>query len=86
MPRLTSISCDNGVVTASNGQKTWTLTEAMIPAQQNTPAKVEAWANNWLAANVTECQVLIHVFSLAPLKMTVWTGTLGALVPVDWWG
>ena len=63
----------------------WLLTEAMIPAQQNTPAKVETWANNWLASNVTTCQVVVHVFSLGPLAWTVWCADLGVSVPAEWW-
>jgi len=65
---------------------TKTFTASIIPAQNTTIAAIETWVNGtWIPANITTCQVQVHIFSLNPLRVTVGTWNLGAAIPANWW-
>jgi hypothetical protein len=40
----------------------------------------------WVPANITGCQLVVHVFTIAPLTVAVWVGNLGIPPPTgNWW-
>lgn len=85
MPCVQSLQITSTSITVVSGGTTKTLTYASIPATNNTVAKVETYANTWLAANVPECQAVVHVFVLSPLSLTVSCWNIGAAIPASWW-
>ena len=85
MPPVRSVTITPDSVTLVTVKGTRTLLASDIPQNQNTAAKAETWANTWLAANVLDCQVRVHVFSLSPLSWTCGTWNLGLPIPDGWW-
>lgn len=85
MPPIRSVSIDATQIQILDRIGTRRLTYSSIPQSQNSIAKAEAWVNNWLAQNITEYAVVVHVFSISPLRVTVWTGAAGTSPPADWW-
>lgn len=61
------------------------LQKSDIPQSENTIAKVELFANAWLAQNVTGYQARVHVVSLVPFNVFLGTWDLGAVIPANWW-
>lgn len=65
---------------------TRTLLASAIPSGSTTIAQVETYINSiWIPANVSGYQMQVHVFSLNPLRVTVWTGNIGIPIPANWW-
>lgn len=62
-----------------------TFVYSALPATQDTPAKAETFINTWCAANISDYQMVVHVFSISPVQLTVWTGNLGVTIPANWW-
>ncbi len=85
MPQIQSVAVTPTSITLTLKSGTKTFLASDIPGSQDTPAKAEATANTWAAANITECQVRVHVFSLSPFRWTVGTFNLGAAIPPTWW-
>lgn len=85
MPSIQKIQItkDNLVFGDRSGVKT--LEFSNIPKTETSIAKVEAWVNNWLAANKGDYQMVCHVFSVSPIKLTVGTFDLGITIPANWW-
>lgn len=63
------------------------LLYSSIPANViNQPvATVESWVNTWLASNVVNMQVRVHIFSLAPLSLTTICVNMGEPIFASWW-
>jgi hypothetical protein len=88
MPAIRSVLCQSGsFVVADQGGVSRIVTTAMIPGPDNTPALVATWINTvWVPANITGCQLIVHVFTIAPLTVAVWTGNIGVTPPSgSWW-
>jgi hypothetical protein len=85
MPHVQSVVVLSDRVTIVQNGATRTLLFADIPAQNNTAEKIETHANTWAATNVPLCQTRIHVFTVSPLRLTVGTWNLGAVIPENWW-
>jgi hypothetical protein len=63
-----------------------TLLAASIPVGNNTPSKVETFINTiWIPANVTDYQMRVHVFSIAPLRVALGTWNMNETIPPNWW-
>jgi hypothetical protein len=60
---------------------------ASIPPNQRTSvAKMETWINTvWIPANISGYVCAVHVFSIAPFHVTVYTGDFGTAIPANWW-
>ena len=75
---------NNGIRIVS-AKGTFEFTEADIPANvRNKPiATIEAWANTFLAQTQPDYFAVVHIFSLSPLAITVYTGDTAP--PANWW-
>ena len=85
MPAIRQVQINGTSLTITDYTGVKTFTYSTIPVTQNTIAKKETWVNAWLAANVTTCQAVIHIFTESPLTLTVWTGNPGIAIPANWW-
>jgi len=61
--------------------------EAQLRRPNQTIAKVEAWAQNYLEDNwpTPGETVLVHVFSIVPLRFTITVLSVGIIPDPDWW-
>ena len=84
MPSVRSIDLTNGL-RLIDAAGTKVITAATIPAQQDTLAKAEGWRNTWLAGQVNGYQAVVHLFSLNPLQLAIYTAELGRAIPANWW-
>lgn len=85
MPAIRQVSIQSDKISFDSVGVTKTLTYASMPASQNTIAKVESFINSWLASNVNSCQMVCHIFSINPVKATIYTANLGDSIPANWW-
>lgn len=83
MPTIRSVDCSNGI-TIIDGSGKRQLLPANIPAQLLLPQDVENWINqNWLQS--PDYQINVHVVSVQPLQVTVYTANIGEIIPPNWW-
>lgn len=89
----------DAVITRVSNRTTVTMRKdgVVISAPQITNATVsavETVLNNWLSGTVLGVGggnldgafvAAVHVFSLNPLSVTVWSGNLGLTPPANWW-
>lgn len=86
MPPVRSVLIGDNSLTISDHTGVKVLTYAQIPPTQNTPKKIETYINTvWIPANITGYAATAHVFSLNPLRLTLWTGDTGLSAPANWW-
>lgn len=85
MPPIRSVTIGPTSATIIGTKGTRTFTYSTVPGNQDTPAKVEGFVNTWCSSNITECQVVCHVFSVSPLVVTFGTFNLGVSIPSNWW-
>lgn len=85
MPPVRAVSFVDDVLTIDDlrGQKV--LLKSQAPANVNSIAKWETFANDWAATNIPDYQVRVHITSLTPLRGTIGTWNLGDTIPVNWW-
>lgn len=87
-PPIRSITItDNQIQFVDYRGGTRTIAAASIPVAQNTAAKVETYLNTtWLpSVRGADYQIVIHVFSISPLKAAVLVTGVGVSVPANWW-
>ena len=88
MPPVRSITtaADRLTIVLNDGVER-TILASQIPATQNTVAKVETYLNNiWRPTFLAgRCVMEVHVFSLNPLRVNVWTSNTGLTPPANWW-
>lgn len=86
MPPIRSVTCiDDSFSFMGSDGILHQIFASEIPASNNTVAKVQAFANTWLAANVVGFQAQVHVFSLSPFRVIVTTANLGETIRPNWW-
>lgn len=85
MPALRSVRATETLIEIVQASGTKTLLASSVPGSNDTAAKWETFANTWSASNILDCQVRVHVFSLTPLRWTVGTWNLGAVIDPNWW-
>jgi hypothetical protein len=85
MPAIRSLQVNSDSITFVDDKGTHTFLASDIPQSSNTPSKVETFVNNWLAANITDYQIAVHVISVNPLNASIYTADFGATIPSNWW-
>ncbi len=86
MPAIRSVQIEDNLVTITDQKGVRILDATKLAGNLNTIAKVENFVNNtWIPANITDYACAVHVFSLNPLRVTVWTGDIGLTPPANWW-
>lgn len=86
MPPVRSVSCNPVALSIIDKNSSRTLTFSTLSGSLNTATKVENYINNtWIPANITDYEAAIHVFTLNPLRYTIWTGNKGMTPPTNWW-
>ena len=87
MPPIRNVKCtDNRIEFTDYAGVARVLDAAAIPSAQNTAAKFEKWLNTvWIPTNVTGYQMVGHVVSRSPLRVTILTLNAGEPIPANWW-
>ena len=85
MPPVRSVAISDSALSLTDLARSRTFVFATLPGTENTPAKAEAFINGYLRVVITEYQVVVHVFAIAPLRLTVMTADRGVTIPDTWW-
>lgn len=89
MPTIRLMDSPADSVTITTHKGTRTLTRADIPANViNKPiATIEGFVRQWLATNIPECQMDVHITSVTPtLLWTFVAADPNITIPPNWWG
>lgn len=89
MPSVMSVDCDDGILKFKSEDGINQIDPSMLPELDlNTPIPdIENFINFvWLPPLLkNNFQVRVHIFSLVPRSITIWTGDIGVSVPDNWW-
>ncbi len=87
MPAIKSTSCEENKLTVVDQDSTYVFDASDIPVDKTTIQEVEDYINNeWLPENCNgDYQIKVHIFTVSPLVLTVWTADLDVVCPSNWW-
>lgn len=91
MPAIKSISVENNKLTVYDSFDSYVFTVNDVPVgiftSGNPTQELEDYLNEtWLPSVANgNYQIKVHVFSVSPLALTVWTGDPEVVCPDNWW-
>lgn len=87
MPPIQSISCDKNELKFVAQKATNLFDISKFPPEKDSVAKAEDYINNfWIPSlRITDYQLEVHVFSLSPLELTVYSANIGEKIQQNWW-
>lgn len=86
MPPIRSISCDKNSLIVVDGKSTHTFDVSKIPIGKDTIPKLESYINSiWIPSLQLDYEMEVHVLSVSPLVLNVYTANKGEKIPTEWW-
>ena len=87
MPSIRSVSVDKNMLKVIDRKSIFIFDASNIPPDKDSVAKLQNYINDtWIPSlEITDYQMAVHIFSVSPLSLTVYTANIGEKIPVNWW-